>query len=141
MHNRPDLVAEGDVRLRGDTESIREFFAELDLIEGGTADLRDLIPLERDQVIEVYLYFDPDLARTSSLEQDCRDFQIVSELTRPFLRLTRFLDVMANRDPGFAEVLEKDLQVVEVLELGVRIECYGCVLQHHPFVKVLLPER
>jgi hypothetical protein len=141
MQNRPDMVTNGDTRLRGDTGSISEFFAEFGLSEGGVADLRDLIPLERDQVVEVYLYFDPDLARSSSLEQDCRDFQIVSELSRPFLQLTRFLDVMTDRDPGFAEELKQEPLMVEVLELGVRHEFYGCVIQHRPFVKVLLPER
>ena len=99
-----------------------------------------LIPLEKDRVIEVYLYFDPDLARTSSLEQDLKDFAILSELSRPFLRLNRFLSVMAKRDPEFARSLEQEPFMVEILELGVRNEFYGCVLEYRPFVKVLLPE-
>jgi hypothetical protein len=141
MQNTPDMAADDDMALLNDIESIKRLFAELNLSEGGTADLRDLIPPEHKGMIDICLYFDPDLARNSSLEQDLKDFAIVSELTRPFIRLSSFLDVMAKRDPEFIRALEQEPLIVEVLELGVRHKFYGCVLEYRPFVKVLLPER
>jgi len=114
-------------------------FDRLGLAPGTTVDIRTLVPPERDCSLEVYVYFDPDLARTSTLADDLRDFAPLSDLSRPFMRLYRFLAVMQKRDPGFAARMEAEPLMAEIVELGEREEYFGCVLHMSPFVKVLLP--
>jgi hypothetical protein len=114
-------------------------FSRLGLASGKMVDIRTLVPFEHDCSFEVYVYFDPDLARTSTLADDLRDFAAVPELARPFMRLSRFLAVMQKRDPAFAARMEDEPLMGEVVELGKREEYFGCVLHMSPFVKVLLP--
>jgi hypothetical protein len=115
-----------------------EVLARLDLTPGKMVDVRTLAPAEHDCSIEIYVYFDPDLARTSTLADDLRNFAPVSDLARPFMRLYRFLAVMRRRDPGFATRMEEEPLMGEIVELGEREEYFGCVLHLSPFVKVLL---
>jgi hypothetical protein len=117
---------------------VDDLFAHLGLVPGRMVDVRALAPAEHDCSIEVYVYFDPDLARTSTLADDLRNFAPVSDLTRPFMRLHRFLAVMQKRDPGFAARMEAEPLMGEIVELGEREEYFGCVLHMSPFVKVLL---
>ncbi len=117
---------------------VDEMFARLGLAPGRMVDVRTLGPAEHDCSIEVYVYFDPDLARTSTLADDLRNFAPVSDLARPFMRLYRFLAVMKKRDPGFAARMEEEPLMGEIVELGEREEYFGCVLHMSPFVKVLL---
>ncbi|MDG6257902.1 MAG: hypothetical protein QCH35_09955 [Methanomicrobiaceae archaeon] len=112
---------------------------QLGLAPGRMVDLRTLVPPERDCSLEVYVYFDPDLARHSTLTDDLRDFDMVPDLGRPFMRLIRFLAVMTEHDPGFAARIEAEPFPVEIVEVGKREEFFGCVLHRSPFVKVLLP--
>jgi hypothetical protein len=117
---------------------VDEMFARLGLVSGRMVDVRTLAPAEHDCSIEVYVYFDPDLARTSTLADDLRNFAPVSDLARPFMRLYRFLAVMKKRDPEFAAHMEAEPLMGEIVELGEREEYFGCVLHMSPFVKVLL---
>jgi hypothetical protein len=114
-------------------------FDRLGLAPGRRVNLRTLVPAEHDCSLEVFVYFDPDLARHSTLADDLRNFAPVSDLARPFMRLYRFLAVMQKRDPGFAARMEAEPLMVEIIEAGEREEYFGCVLHMSPFVKVLLP--
>lgn len=108
------------------------------LAPGTMVDVRTLVSQEHDCALEVYVYFDPDLARTSTLAADLRDFALLPDLARPFMRLSRFLAVMEKHDPGFAARMEAEPLMAEVVEVGEREEFFGCVLHVSPFVTVLL---
>lgn len=113
-------------------------FSRYGLAPGTMVDVRTLLPAEQDCDLEVFVYFDPDLARTSTLADDLRAFAALPDLARPFMRLSRFLAAMNERDPEFAARMETEPLMGEVLELGRREEFFGCVLHMSPFVKVLL---
>lgn len=94
--------------------------------------------LQEDHGLEVILYFDEDLARNSTLDADHADFRIVPSEARPFMPLRVFLQVMAERDPGFARRMQEEPLMVEVLETGTLNRYAGCACRAEPYVKALL---
>ncbi|QYZ79186.1 hypothetical protein E2N92_06930 [Methanofollis formosanus] len=110
--------------------------AEPDLTPGDTVDLAALRAMKETDDIEVWVYFDEDLARSSSIEADLEAFEFVAEPARPFLELRRFLQYMESREPGFTATI-KNLKT-EVVAVGERKAFCACVLCPRPYVKVLL---
>lgn len=106
------------------------------LAPGDTVDLAVLRAMKEADDIEVWIYFDEALARSSSIEADLEAFEFVAEPTRPFLELRRFLMYMESREPGFTETNE-NLET-EVIAVGEREAFCACVLCPRPYVKVLL---
>jgi len=94
--------------------------------------------LQEDHGLEVILYFDEHLARNSTLDADYADFRIVPGKARPFMPLTVFLQVIAERDPGFARRMREEPSVVEVLETGTLNRYDGCACCTERYVKALL---
>ncbi|QSZ67221.1 hypothetical protein RJ40_06760 [Methanofollis aquaemaris] len=107
-----------------------------DLIPGDTVDLATLRAMKEDNDIEVWIYFDEDLARSSSIEADLKAFEFVAEPARPFLELRRFLQYMESREPGFTETIGS--MKTEVVAVGEREAFCACVLCPRSYVKVLL---
>lgn len=104
----------------------------------GLGRLKDL---QEFRGFEVILYFDEDLGRNSTLDADHADFRIVPVQARPFMPLAVFLQVMAGHDPGFADRMQREPPVVEVLETGTLDRYPGCVACRRPYVKGLLLQR
>jgi hypothetical protein len=95
-----------------------------------------LTDLQERHGLEVILYFDEDLARNSTLDRDVMDFRIVPVQTRPFMPLAVFLQMMAERDPGFAR--QEESPEVEVIETGTLDRYVGCACCTTQYVKGLL---
>jgi hypothetical protein len=108
------------------------------LAAGMRLGLDRLKDLQEHRGFEVILYFDEDLARSSTLDADYADFQIVPVQARPFMPLAVFLRVITERDPEFAERMQSEPPTVEVLETGTLNRYSGCVLCTRPYVKGLL---
>lgn len=110
----------------------------LGLAAGTRLPLGRLKDLQEDHGLEVILYFDEDLARNSTLDTDVTDFRIVPVQARPFMPLAVFLQMMAERDPGFARRMREELPEVEVLETGTLDRYVGCACCTTQYVKGLL---
>ncbi|WP_214020032.1 hypothetical protein [Methanoculleus sp.] len=110
----------------------------LGLSAGARLGLDRLKGLQERHELEVILYFDEDLARSSTLDADFADFRIVPVQARPFMPLAVFLRVMAEHDPGFADRMRREPPVVEILETGTFNRYSGCVRCTRPYVKGLL---
>jgi hypothetical protein len=107
-----------------------------DPIPGDTIDLAGLKAMKERDEIEVWVYFDEDLARGSSIEADLQAFEFVAEPARPFLELRRFLQYMESREPGFME--RYGGRKTEVVAVGEREAYCACVLCPQAYVKVIL---
>ncbi|MDV2480762.1 hypothetical protein F8E02_01820 [Methanoculleus sp. Wushi-C6] len=115
-----------------------EELEQFGLAVGARVPLCDLKALQERHGFEAVLYFDEDLARNSTLGADAHDFRIVPVQARPFMPLTVFLQVMAEHDPEFADRVQSEPRLVEVLEAGTIDRCSGCVHCIKPYVKGLL---
>ncbi|MFA7198760.1 MAG: hypothetical protein WC093_05670 [Methanoculleus sp.] len=116
----------------------QEELGEIGLAVGTHLPLARLKGLQEGHRVEVILYFDEDLARNSTLDADYADFRIVPVQARPFMPLTVFLQVMAERDPEFARRMWEEPPMVEVLETGTLNRYTGCACRTERYVKALL---
>ena len=115
-----------------------ERFASLGITEGGEADLLALRTIALDHDVEVWVYFDEEVARTSTVEADLVAFEMVPEPDRPFMELRRFFAFMESMEPGFSAALEEKPILAGVVAVGVREAFCACVLVPRPYVKVFL---
>lgn len=115
-----------------------ERFASLGIRKGGETDLLALREIARDHDVEVWIYFDEEVARTSTIEDDLAAFEMVPEPDRPFMELSHFFAFMERIEPGFAAAMETKPIVAEVVAVGDREAFCACVPVPRPYVKVLL---
>jgi hypothetical protein len=116
----------------------KERFASLGISEGGETDLLALRTIARDHDVEVWVYFDEEVARASTIEDDLADFEMVPEADRPFMELRRFFAFMEDIEPGFAAAMETKPVTAEVVAVGDREAFCACVLVPRPYVKVVV---
>lgn len=122
------------------TQESASFPPELErmgVTSGAEIDIRDLDTIREEQQIDIYLYFEEDLARESTLEKDIEEYSDVPDFERPFIRLDRFLQFANESDPQFAHRLSDIPLVIEIL-------AYGELFQEGqagttPYVKGLMP--
>jgi hypothetical protein len=108
----------------------------LGIAPGTKIDIRELNKLGRRHKFHVYLYFEEDLARDSTLREDLQEYEDVPDLERPFIRLDAFLQFATESDPLFTRRLEELPLVVEVIAYGeIRMREGDPV----PYVKGVMP--
>ncbi|MDV2481793.1 hypothetical protein F8E02_07190 [Methanoculleus sp. Wushi-C6] len=108
----------------------------LGIAPGAKIDIRDLNTLGKRHNFQVFLYFEEDLARDSTLRKDLQEYEDVPDLERPFIRLEAFLQFAAESDPLFTRRLDE-------LPLVVEIVAYGEITMREgnsvPYVKGVMP--
>jgi len=119
-------------------ETFLEKFAAIGLSSGEKKDIRELKRLVERYGFDVYLYFDEDLVRRSSLSCDLEDFAIVPPAARPFMELQRFFTILKEEDPELLSRLDQEPVIVEIIDNGRIDEFYGCVLCPKPYLRALL---
>lgn len=90
----------------------------LGIIPGAKIDIRDLDTMGKRHNFHIYLYFEEDLARDSTLKEDLQEYGDVPDLERPFIRLDAFLRFATESDPLFTRRLNELPLVVEVVPTG-----------------------
>ncbi len=90
----------------------------LGIVPGAKIDIRELDRMGRRHNFQIFLYFEEDLVRSSTLQEDLREFGDVPDLERPFIRLDAFLKFATESDPLFARRLEELPLVIEVVAYG-----------------------
>ena len=81
-------------------------------------DIRLLEEISTAYNIQVYLFFEEDLARTRTLESVREEYVSVPEYERPFILLERFLTFTRENDPSFEQTLREFPLTVEIVNLG-----------------------
>jgi len=112
-----------------------EKFGSLGIVPGEQEDVRELQSLSKNYGFEAVLYFERDLAETSTYEEDVITFAADPEDCRPFVLVTSFIKFASESDPSFIGRLEEFPLYVTVLTVGER-EAGGKKI---PYVKCLMP--
>ena len=116
-------------------ESVAEKMQTLGITVGRKSDIRTLGEIEDACGIEAVLYFERDLAETSTYEDDLKQFAGADEFCRPFVRAGSFIRFASENDPSFASRLEQFPMMIQVIEVGVRREGSRDI----PYIKGLMP--
>ncbi|MDO9540296.1 MAG: hypothetical protein Q7J09_09900 [Methanocalculus sp.] len=85
---------------------------------GEKVDILELEELGRRYGIDIYLYFEDDLARNSTIEKDIETYKNTPEYERPFIPLGSFISFASSQDPGFLEKLKELPLILEVISCG-----------------------
>jgi hypothetical protein len=102
--------------LRGKTSE--EKLHSLGIIEGNMLDIRMLDEISRMYGIEVFLFFEEDLAHTRTLESVLEEFDIFPEYGRPYVSIGSFLRFTRENDPSFEQTMREFPLMVEIVING-----------------------
>ncbi|EJG06327.1 MAG: hypothetical protein PHU26_05140 [Methanofollis liminatans] len=119
-------------------ENTEERFAALGIRAGETVDLLALKEIGERGDVEVWIYFDEEVAAASTIERDLANFEFVPEPDRPFIELRRFFAFMESIEPGFERSLADTPVRAQIVAVGEREAFCGCVLSPRPYVKAAL---
>jgi hypothetical protein len=97
-----------------------EKLGSLGVIRNGTLDIRMLDEISRSYGIEVFLFFEEDLARTRSIESVLEEFDIFPEYGRPYITVESFLRFTRENDPSFEQTMRELPLMIEVVTIGER---------------------
>ena len=81
-------------------------------------DIRMLDEISRTYGIEVFLFFEEDLARTRTLESVLEEFDIFPEYGRPYITVGSFLRFTRENDPSFERTMREFPLVIEIVTIG-----------------------
>ena len=97
-----------------------EKFGSLGLIPGTKVDVRKCAIIADNYGVEIWLFFEEDLARNKPIAEVLAEFAGVPEFERPVIRVERFLHFTRENDPSFEQTMEEFPLMVEVVATGVR---------------------
>ncbi|WP_305066771.1 hypothetical protein [Methanoculleus sp.] len=109
----------------------------LGIVPGAKIDIRDLDTIRRQRHVDVFLYFEEELARESTLGEDLQEYSDVPELERPFIRMDAFLQFATESDPLFTKRLDELPLIIEIIAYG-ELASDG-EQKPAPYVKGLMP--
>lgn len=95
-----------------------EKLAPLGIVTGHRVDIRNLAEAAGKYGIGAYLFFDKQLARTTSLELVIHQFRDVPEFERPYVRVEVFLRFVKENDPSFERVMQEHPVMVEIVKVA-----------------------
>jgi hypothetical protein len=97
-----------------------EKLGSLGVTRNGTLDIRMLDEISRSYGIEVFLFFEEDLARTRTIESVLEEFDIFPEYGRPYITIESFLRFTRENDPSFEQTMRELPLMIEVVTIGER---------------------
>ena len=114
-----------------------EKWAQLGIKTGELVDFRDLKALQERYFCAVALYFEEQIARESTYEQDIGLYLHIPEFERPFVSIPSFIRFVSEFDPDFYRKLNEFPLMVEI----VGIEHYQSKKEEKPvpLIKGLMP--
>jgi hypothetical protein len=95
-----------------------EKLGSLGIMEGWNLDIRMLDEMSRRYDIEVFLFFEEDLARTRTLESVLEEFDIFPEYGRPYVSIGNFLRFTRENDPSFEQTMREFPLMIEIVTTG-----------------------
>jgi hypothetical protein len=108
----------------------------LGIAPGAKIDIQELDTMGKRHKFQVFLYFEEDLARSSTLREDLQEYSDVPDLERPFIRLEEFLRFATESDPLFSRRLDELPLIVEIVAYGELILREGKPV---PYIKGVMP--
>lgn len=98
--------------------TLSEKMASIGIESGRMIDIRNLEKIGRDYGIEIYLFFEKDLATTRTISEVQEEYRSVPEYERPFIRVDRFLAFTRKNDPSFEQTLEEFPLMIEIVTVS-----------------------
>jgi len=90
----------------------------LGVISGKMTDIRRLDEISRDYDVDVWLFFEEDLARDRPLEQVFEEFGGFPLYERPYIGVKDFLHFTRENDPSFEQTLREFPLMIEIVGAG-----------------------
>jgi len=115
--------------------SVAEKMQTLGIIVGRKADVRKLGEIADAFGIEAVVYFEKDLAETSTYETDLKDFSGDDEFNRPFILANSFIKFGSENDPSFMSRLKEFPLMISIIEVSERRDGSSVI----PYIKGLMP--
>ena len=81
-------------------------------------DIRMLDEISRMYGIEVFLFFEEDLARSRTLESVMKEFDVFPEYGRPYVSIGNFLRFTRENDPSFGQTMREFPLMIEIVTTG-----------------------
>jgi hypothetical protein len=99
-------------------KTISEKLASIGIEQGRIIEIRNLNGIGRDYGIDVYLFFEKDLATTRTLAQVEEEYRGVPEYERPYVRVDHFLRFTQENDPSFSRTLDEFPLMIEIVSVS-----------------------
>ncbi len=117
--------------------TVREKLESLGIGTGRTLDILVLDEIARRYGIDIFLFFEKDLAYSHTIEQIMEMFRDVPEYERPYISIDAFLRFTKENDPSFAQTMREFPLMVEIVSDGEYHPGNGG--KTGPFVTGLMP--
>jgi hypothetical protein len=99
-------------------KTLEERLGSLGIIEGRNVDIRMLDEINRKYGIDVFLFFEEDLARTRTLESVMEEFDVFPEYGRPYVSIGSFLRFTRENDPSFEQTMREFPLMIQIVNTG-----------------------
>jgi hypothetical protein len=118
-------------------KTTEEKLRSLGVMKGSMLDIRMLDEIHQRYDIEVYLFFEEELARSRTLESVLEEFDPVPEYGRPYVTVGSFLRFTRENDPSFEQTLREFPLVIEIVNTGeMNLPAYGKTVR---FITGIMP--
>ncbi|GAB7016765.1 hypothetical protein [Methanogenium cariaci] len=116
-------------------DGVTEKMQTLGITVGQKTDLQKLGEIADTFGVEAVVYFEKDLAETSTYEADRKDFAGADEFNRPFVLANSFIKFGSENDPSFLSRLQEFPLMISVIEVAERRDGSRVI----PYIKGLMP--
>ncbi len=116
-------------------DSVAEKMQILGITVGKKTDVRKLGEITDAVGVEAVLYFEKDLAETSTYEADLKDFAGEDEFNRPFVLANSFIRFGSENDPSFPSRLREFPMMISIIEVSERRDGSRVI----PYIKGMMP--
>jgi len=123
-----DLMSAWDA-LSGKTPE--EKLGSIGILGGMDVDIRMLDEISRKYGIEVFLFFEEDLARTRTLESVIKEYDVFPEYGRPYVSIGSFLRFTRDNDPSFEQTMREFPLMIQVVNTGTMQSSKDGTLTHY----------
>ena len=108
-----------------------EKLGSLGILGGRHVDIRMLDEISRKYGIEVFLFFEEDLARTRTLESVIEEFDVFPENRRPYVSIGSFLRFTRDNDPSFEQTMREFPLMIQIVNTGTMQSPKDGTLTHY----------
>jgi len=112
-------------------KSPEEKLGSLGILGGMDVDIRMLDEISRKYGIEVFLFFEEDLARTRTLESVIKEYDVFPEYGRPYVSIGSFLRFTRDNDPSFEQTMREFPLMIQVVNTGTMQSSKDGTLTHY----------
>src|SRR5512139_316702 len=95
-----------------------EKLGSLGVTRNGILDIRMLDEISRSYGIEVFLFFEEDLARTRTLDSVIEEFDVFPEYGRAYVSIGSFLRFTRDNDPSFEQTMREFPLMIQIVNTG-----------------------